>query len=284
MSGVPQGLAQDDLVLSASTLGAATSLADRIDAAAAAGFRGIGLRPTDRERALAGGATDHGLRELLRRRGVQVVELQALGNWALTGEAGAQSRIFEEALYALGGALGGRYLIAVGEIGDDLDLVSARFSSLCDRADAHGLAVALEFVPWTTIPDAATAWEIVRRADRANGGVLVDAWHHFRGAADEAALRAIPADRVAGVHLCDGGREVRGTLVNDARHHRLLPGHGCFDLDRFVRLLDGHGVRTPFAVEVLSDALHELPAADAAAAAGAAARAVLARARGAATS
>jgi len=269
----------DGLVLSASTLAPATSLAERVEAAAAARFAGIGLRPSDRDRALAEGATDAGLRALLRERGVEVAELQALGNWGLSGDAGAQSRAFEEALYGLADALGGRYVIAIGEIEDDLDLAAARFAALCDRAAANELTVALEFVPWTTIPDAATAWEIVGRAERPNCGVLVDAWHHFRGAADDALLRAIPADRIAAVHLCDAAPGIVGTLVNDARHHRMLPGEGSFELDRLIRLLDGHGVQAPFGVEVLSDALHALAPHDAAAAAAASARATIDRAR-----
>lgn len=273
-------LGRDDLVLSASTLGAHVTLPERIEAAAAAGFAGIGLRPSDRDRALADGATDEGLCALLRDRGLQVVEVQALGNWALPGEAGRQSRAFEESLYALVAALGGRYVIAVGEIEDDLGVAAKRFADLCDRAAAHGLAVALEFVPWTSIPDARTAWEIVQRADRANAGLVVDAWHHHRGAADEEALLAIPADRILAVHLCDAVPEVVGSLMNDARHHRRLPGEGAFDLVRFLRLLDGHGVTAPVAVEVLSDALHERPGSSAAAAAAAAARAVIGQARG----
>ena len=50
----------------------------------------------------------------------------------------------------------------------------------------------IEFLPWLDIPDAATAWAIAKQAGRANGGVLVDTWHYFRGAADPAQLEAIP--------------------------------------------------------------------------------------------
>ncbi len=182
-------------------------------------------------------------------------------------------------MYETADALGGEYVIAVGEVDDDIDATARRFAAVCDRAAAHGLKVAIEFVPFTTIPDAATASDIVRRADRENGGVLVDAWHHYRGAADDDQLRSIPADRILGVQIDDADAEVRGSLLDDTLHHRRLPGQGSFDLDRFVRLLDDHGVSLPWSVEVLSDELHALEPQDAAAQAAAATLEVLRSAR-----
>ena len=124
-----------------------------------------------------------------------------------------------------------------------------------------------------------SSWDIARLADRDNGGVLVDTWHHFRGAADDDLIRAIPPERIVAVQFDDADAEVRGTLLEDTIHRRRLPGDGSFDLAGFVNLMDGHGVSCPWSVEILSDDLHALAPDEAAAAAASTTRAVLTAAR-----
>lgn len=227
---------------------------ERVAAAAAAGFTGIGLRPADRQRALTEeGLTDGEMRVLLADHGLALVELEVLHGWALSGADGQAAAQREAELYELAEALGGRHLIANSMLEGDLDDAAEHFAALCDRADDRGLQVALEFLPWTDIADAGVAWEIVRRADRDNGGVLVDSWHHYRGAADDDLVRAIPGDRIVAIQFDDADAEPVGTLLEDTLHRRRLPGEGAFDLVRFLRLLAETGTRAPIGVEVISD-------------------------------
>jgi sugar phosphate isomerase/epimerase len=270
----------ESLVMATQTVPPGTTLPDRVRAAAAGGFSGIGLRPRDRAEALADGLSDAGARALLDDNGVALVELEVHRGWGLTGDAAEQARDAEQKMYELADAYGGgRHMMAVGEIEGDLDDVAERFAGLCDRAAEHGLAVAIEFLPWTSIPDAGVAWDIVRLAGRDNGGVLVDTWHHFRGAADDDLIRAIPPERIICVQFDDADADVVGTMLEDTIHRRRLPGEGSFDLDGFVRLMDDHGVHCPWSVEILSDDLRRRTAEEAAVAAGSAARAVLSAAR-----
>ena len=73
------------------------------------------------------------------------------------------------------------------------EIVANHFAALCDRAARHGLLVAFEFLPWSDVPDVAAAWRLIRLADRKNGGLLIDTWHYFRGAADPVEVRSVPA-------------------------------------------------------------------------------------------
>jgi sugar phosphate isomerase/epimerase len=269
----------ESLVMATQTVPPTTPLPDRIAAAAAAGYAGIGMRPRDRAEALASGLTDADMRAMLDDHGVALVELEVLRSWGMMGEAAEEARRHEDQMYELADALGGRHMMAIGEIEGDLDTVAERFAGLCDRAADHGLRVAIEFLPWTTIPDAGVAWDIVRLADRDNGGVLVDTWHHFRGAADDDLLRAIPPDRIVCLQFDDADAEVVGTLLEDTLHRRRLPGEGSFDLEGFIRLMDDHGVRCPLSVEILSDELRQRSADEAATAAAEATRSVLRAAR-----
>ena len=164
----------ESLVMATQTVPPGTTLADRVAAAVAGGYTGIGMRPRDRQEALAAGLSDADARAILDDHGVALVELEVHRGWGLTGEPAAEARQAEEKMYELADALGGRYMMAIAEIEGDLDDVAERFAGLCDRAAEHGLGVAIEFLPWTSIPDAGVAWDIVRLADRDNGGVLVD--------------------------------------------------------------------------------------------------------------
>lgn len=251
---------------------------DRVRAASEAGYAGIGLRPGDRRRAHEAGLTDADLRTVLDDHSVEVVEIEGLHRWGCGGEAGHAARAHEGRLYELVDALGGRHVTVTGDLDLPHDQVVGRFAALCDRAAEHGLVIALEFLPWNEVPDAGAAWRIVRDADRPNGGVLVDTWHHFRGAADDDLLTSVPADRIAALQFDDADAEVVGTLFEDTLARRRLPGDGDLDLVGFLRLMAQHGARAPLSVEVINEDLWQRPIEDVARVTADATRRVLASA------
>lgn len=281
-------LGPGDLVLCSGTLMRA-GFGEMVAAAAAGGFSAISLWPSDYEGARAAGLSDADMRSLLADHGLEIAELDPLLSWLPGEDPGPNATPQARALFAAGeddffriaDALGARSLNAAQGFGRTLDLGVAvdAFAGLCERAARHDLLVSLEFLPWSGIPDAATAYEIVRRADRDNGGVMVDVWHHFRGAADDGPLRAIPGARIAGVQLNDAPAEPDPDLVRETMQARLVPGEGAIDLVKFVQILDEIGAAAPIGVEVFSDALAQRPPEEVARRVGDAARAVLARAR-----
>ena len=132
------------------------------------------------------------------------------------------------------------------------------FASLCDRAADLGVQVHLEFMPMSAITDLAAAWDIVRDADRPNGGIVFDTWHFFRGNPDFDLLSRIPGERILGVQLDDALPTVRGTLREDTQR-RLLPGEGSFDLPGIITALRTAGWTGPWGVEILSEEHRALP-------------------------
>jgi sugar phosphate isomerase/epimerase len=191
-------LGAGDLVLCAGTLAQGTTFRDRVDAAAAGGFAGISLWGRDYWAAREDGLTDADMRALLDDRGLAVAELDPAW-WWLPGaeEIGSTLRaddIFkygEADLFRIADAVGARSVNAVDVFGGDwtVDDAADAFAGLCHRAVEHGLLVHLEFLPWSRIPDLSTAWEVVRRADRPNGGLTIDAWHFFRSENSSEAVR-----------------------------------------------------------------------------------------------
>ena len=85
----------------------------------------------------------------------------------------------------------------------------------------------------------------------------------------------VPAHHVLALQVDDGPAEPEENLVEATLHERLLPGDGAFDLVGYLGALRAIGARAPVGVEVFSDALHGLGAAEAAAQAARATRAVL---------
>ncbi len=102
----------------------------------------------------------------------------------------------------LADAVGGRSLNACDIFGGDwsLDDAAESFAELCDRAAEHGLLVHLEFLPWSCDRRCrrGLSGSPPGRAGR-TGGVMIDAWHFFRGVPDFGALRAVPGGFVTGI-------------------------------------------------------------------------------------
>jgi sugar phosphate isomerase/epimerase len=278
LPGYPD-LGPDDLILSHFSLGRFRPFEERVRAAAEAGFAAMGLYVGDYERLRAEGARDADLRAVLDQYGMRVVEIEALRGWSATGDERDAYRKTEQSAFAMSDALGpGHHVQVVGPYAGTLDDAAEAFAALCDRAAEHGLAAAIEFLPeMSNIPDAATAMQIVTAAGRANGGICLDSWHHFRGANDDDMLRAIPPERIFTVQFDDGPRQrVDPDYYTDTTRYREVPGDGDFDLTGFLRLLDDRGVRRPLSVEVMSVNLETQPATEIARRLAAATRAVMA--------
>jgi sugar phosphate isomerase/epimerase len=273
-----------DLTLCSATLLHA-GFRELVEAAAAGGFQGISLWPQDWRRALAEGLRPPDMRSLLADHGLVVTDLDPLLTW-LPAEAGGVDPgrapdAQESDFYAIAEALGARTLNAMQGFGSEIDRDRAAeaFAGLCERAAEHGLRVSLEFLPWSGIPDLATAVDILERAGRPDAGVTLDTWHFFRGPTTFAQLRSLPGARVGSVQMSDAPAEPTSSLLTETMDARLLPGEGAAPLVDLIRTLDAIGSRAPIGVEVISKALRELPPAEAGRRCGASARAILAAAR-----
>src|SRR5262249_18465101 len=106
----------------------------------------------------------------------------------------------------------------------DLGAAAAEVAAVCDRAARLGVRCFVEFYPWTSLGDFGTAWEIVRRADRSNGGIMFDTWHHYRSGGTANDLRRVPRDVIAGLQLSDApSTPLDPDLLTETRQ-RLMPG------------------------------------------------------------
>jgi sugar phosphate isomerase/epimerase len=274
-------LGAGDSILCSGTLRADISFSERIAAAEAGGFTGMSLWGRDYQKALDEGLRNRDMQLLLADHGLSVGELDPAW-WWLPGASEIHippehdhEQIFrfrEPELFAMAEAVGARSLNAVDIFGGSwsLDDAAAAFAGLCDRAAEHGLLVHLEFLPWSRIPDLATAWQVIHTADRPNGGVMLDAWHYFRSGSEGELLRSIPGESILGIQLCDAPATPEPNPLHATLHDRLLPGDGELPLPALLADLRATHTNAPLGLEVFSDVLHALDPVEAGRRAGAA--------------
>ncbi len=253
---------------------------ERVAAAAAAGFRAIGLYVSEYRRLrVEEGRSAADIRALLDDHDLVIGEIETVRGWASApGSANADDcAIVEEIAYEIADELGARYFQAIGSYDGTIEQAADGFGALCDRAAAHDLKVGIEWLPFTNIYDAADAQAIVSRVDRSNAGYCADIWHHTRGSNDLAMITALPAERIFAIQMSDGPL-APGPLdyKTDCLTTRVPPGEGEFDCVGFLSSLRAMGVDAPISLEVCSTELWAAPAQHAAEAAAAGIRGVLA--------
>jgi len=238
------------LVVSSYTLGTDVEFGERVRVAAAAGFDGIGLRA---ENYWAAGLDDAAMLAIADHHGVRILEVEYLTGWGTPADRDEAQQAKERTVFHMARVFGVRHVNAGLLEKLPLDVVGEQFAALCARAGPD-LTVALEFMPYSGIPDLATAWRIVQGVP--NAGIIVDGWHWARAGQQIVDLDAVPADRIVAVQLCDVQAEPMEALRVESLGHRLPPGKGCGDTVGLVRGLATHGVRPAvMAVEVISDDL-----------------------------
>ncbi|ABW13232.1 Xylose isomerase domain protein TIM barrel [Parafrankia sp. EAN1pec] len=253
-------------VMWSGTVGLQRPLAERVEAAVAGGFGRISISPLDVALAQEAGTVPAELGRRLRDQGLGIV-LDGLMNW-YGGEPMTASRSIAftaDEVLDMCAALRPAALTAFARPTGDLPVeeIATAFGQLCDRAAELDTLIQLEFMAMMAIRDLPAAMAVVAAADRANGGLVFDTWHFFRGNPDFVALEALPGDRVFAVQVSDGPAEAPDDIARDT-FNRLLPGDGGFDLVRLFRVLDGIGALGWVGPEVLSPATEGMPAAEAA--------------------
>ena len=131
------------------------------------------------------------------------------------------------------------------------------FAALSEQVGAHGMRVALEFLPWTGIPDLAAAWRIVEAAGHRAGGILLDTWHWQRqpGGPAPTLLATIPGDRITYVQVSDTAPDPVTDLWTETMSDRRLPGDGTVDYAEVFGILGDIGVQAFTATEIFNAGL-----------------------------
>ena len=127
------------------------------------------------------------------------------------------------------------------------------FRELGQRAKQRGFRVAFEALAWGRhINDYRDAWEVVRRADHPNVGVVLDSFHICAKRTDLRAIRSIPGDRIFLVQIADAPW-LDMDVMQWSRHFRCFPGQGDLPIEEFMSALAATGYDGPLSLEIFND-------------------------------
>lgn len=134
-----------------------------------------------------------------------------------------------------------------------IDRAAADFNELGERAAKRGLKVGYEALAWGRhINDHRDAWEIVRRADHPNVGIILDSFHTLSRGIDVNSIRSIPKDKIFIVQLADAPL-IDMDLLYWSRHFRNMPGEGDLPVATFTAAVAETGYDGYFSLEIFND-------------------------------
>ncbi|MBT6095008.1 MAG: sugar phosphate isomerase/epimerase and 4-hydroxyphenylpyruvate domain-containing protein [Rhodospirillaceae bacterium] len=240
---------------SIATVSLSGTMSDKLEAISAAGFEGVEIFEDD---FLAFDGTPKELGNIVRDFGMDISLFQPFRDFEGMPEP-HRTRAFDRAE---------RKFDVMEELGTDLILICSNLSEvsvggidraaadlreLGDRAAARGLRVGYEALAWGRhINDYRDSWEIVRRADHPNVGIILDSFHILSRRLDVAPIRSIPADRIFFVQLADAPM-IDMDLLYWSRHFRNMPGEGDMAVTDFMRAVVATGYDGPVSLEIFND-------------------------------
>lgn len=240
---------------SIATVSISGELPEKLEAIARAGFDGVEIFEND---FLAFDASPRDVGQMVRDCGLEITLFQPFRDFEGMPEP-HRTRTFDRAE---------RKFDIMQELGTDLVLVcsnvspislggidrsAADFHELGERAAKRGLKVGYEALAWGRhIFDHRDAWEIVRRADHQNVGLILDSFHSLARKIELGSIRSVPKEKIFIVQLADAPL-IDMDLLYWSRHFRNMPGEGDLPVADFVAAIAETGYDGYFSLEIFND-------------------------------
>lgn len=237
------------------TVSIAGDLAEKLSAIASAGFDGVEIFEND---FLAFDWSPKEVGQMVRDHGLEISLFQPFRDFEGMPEP-QRARTFERAK---------RKFDLMQDMGADLVLICSNVSPIAlggmdrsaddlrdlgDLASTYGIRIGYEALAWGRfVNDHRDAWEIVRRADHANVGLILDSFHTLARKTDPDTIRAIPGDKIFFVQLADAPA-FDMDLLYWSRHFRNMPGEGDLDVTGFMRAVAATGYEGVLSLEIFND-------------------------------
>ena len=204
---------------------------ERVEAAARAGFKGIGIWHTDLEHDMLHRSLKE-MKSIMDDNGMKYLELEFLTDWFVGGvrreEADARKRRLVES-----------------------------FAALCKEAEKAGTRIGFELMGSSMIDNLKDAIRLVETAGAKNGGLILDIVQVENLHIPFEEIQRIPLQYLFGVELNDGA--LPGSPLYDPARDRRYCGEGDFDVKGLIRCVQQMGYQGQWAVEVMSKELAVQP-------------------------
>ena len=240
---------------SIATVSISGTLAEKLEAIAAAGFDGIEIFEQD-FLTHDGSAEDVG--RMVRDHGLEIALFQPFRDFECLPEP-LRSKAFDRAerKFDLMEALGTDLILICSSVHPaglgGIDRAADDLAELGERAARRNLRVGYEALAWGRhVSDHRDAWEIVRRADHPNIGLIVDSFHTLGRGLSPETIRSVPGDKIFFVQIADAPA-IDMDLLYWSRHFRNMPGEGDLDVTSFMRAVMSTGYSGPVSLEIFND-------------------------------
>jgi 3-dehydroshikimate dehydratase len=247
------------LSIASATLGG--GFAEKLEAAAAAGFKGIEIFGGD---LLSFEGTPQDVKTQAAKLGLEVVAYQPAHDFERVSAAGRERVLARaEREFMLTKALGCPLLVVCMNVSadgrEDLDGTAAELAELATRAAAHRLTIGFKaLAPAPQIIDLAKASDVVRRANHPAIGLVLDSVLALASERGVDAVKALSGTRIVLVHLADAPAGVPDVQAV-GRHLTSFPGQGDLPLVAFMAALQYAGFDGPLALATSNDQFRAAP-------------------------
>lgn len=237
------------------TVSVSGTLPQKLAAIAQAGFDGIEIFEQD---FLADAHSPAEIGRMIRDHGLEILLFQPFRDFeGLPEPLRARAMDRAERKFDLMQALGVDLMLVCSSVHPQaqggLDRAAQDLAELGNRAAARGLRVGFEALAWGRhVDDHRDAWEIVRRADHPQVGLILDSFHTLGRGVPPASIRKIPGDRIFFVQLADAPR-IDMDLLYWSRHFRNMPGEGDLPVADFLSAVLDTGYDGPLSLEIFND-------------------------------
>lgn len=248
---------QHPITVSSWTLGDQCSFEERVSAAKAAGFEGIGLRAETYVDALNEGLFDSDILAVLDKYSMRVTEVEYIVQWA-EAKRSYEEKYKEQMCFHMCELFGVSHINCGLMENYSVEWTAQKLKELCRRAGKYTIGV--EPMPYSGLPGIRKAWEVVKSSGCDNAKLILDSWHWIRAGQsyDPVLMADIPAEKIVSIQLNDvQARAYAAAILRDeSMHDRALPGKGYGDTAGFVEMIKVKGVSPAVVgVEVINDAI-----------------------------
>lgn len=241
--------------MSIATVCLSGGLAEKLEAIAAAGFKGVEIFEND---LLSFNGTPSDVRTMAADLNLEIITFQPFRDFeGLPPERRARAFARAERKFDLMAELGCDLLLVCSNVAPDclggIDRAATDLRELGERARVRGVRIGFEALAWGHhINDYRDAWEAVRRADHQSVGLVLDTFHTLARKTDLSAMRSIPRDRIFLVQVADAPA-MDMDVLSWSRHFRNFPGQGDLPLLDFMAALDVTGYDGLLSLEIFND-------------------------------
>ena len=218
---------------------------DKLNAIAAAGFDSVELWIKDFK----------DVKETKRRlkdAGLRAAETVKLEGWfeldgSLMGVADKETAIFDECKrrIEITAELECPYIVALPSRDDrgryrTIDQGADAYHKLLEIGHSFGVCPTLEFVGQSgQINNINEALRFLDMVSHPFAQLIIDVFHIWRGGDSVDSFQRVPSEKISLLHLHDVSSDYRREEYKD--RHRIMPGDGILELDRFVEIASSKG-------------------------------------------